>query len=464
MSEKRLLVLDGDTRTAAVARDCLAHLGRLDTATDATSAFAAAHAGPPDLIIANPQAPGVSEAGGIEGVLARAGGAGVVLILAGDGDQDSAAGAISRAAGRRYVAAPIVAEELVETVEKALALDQLRVDNARLHRTVATFNACRGLGRCLDPGTAFAEALDLLLTTTGRSRGLAHFRRPAVPGGEGLVFRGFSRTEARRLRGTLGTTEPLGHGAGARPPVVTGGPLHGLLAELGITEPGAALLVALAGTEREAGVISVFDDGSPFTDDERDLAAIVAQQAQVALENAERYQGAKTRALIDDVTGLHNAASFLEAADHEIERAARYGLQLSVLFLDIDRFKRVNDAHGHLVGSATLRHVGARLQDCVRQIDTLVRYGGDEFTILLTDTTPEAALTAAERIRNAVAGARFSDDEGNEVPVTASIGVACYPHDSKRRDELVDLADKAMYRAKSIGRNRVVEASELDAE
>ncbi len=464
MSEKRLLVLDGDTRTASVARETLARVGRIDSATDAATALEAIHAAPPDLMIANPEAPGVAEAGGVERVRARTGDAGLVLILSPDGDPGGAARGISGTDQQRYVAAPVVAEELARAVEQALALHQLRRENAQLQRTVATFNACRALGRCLDPGTAFAEALDLLLTTTGRSRGLAHFRRPAVPGGEGLIFRGFSRSEARRLRGTLGTTEPLGHGAGARPSVVSASPLHGLLAELGVAEPGSALLVPLAGSEREAGVVYVFDDGAPFADDELELAAVVAQQAQVALENAERYQGAKTRALIDDVTGLHNAAYFLEAADHEIERAARYGLQLSVLFLDIDRFKRVNDAHGHLIGSATLRHVAARLQDCVRQIDTLVRYGGDEFTMLLTDTTPEAALTAAERIRNAVAGARFSDDQGNEVSVTASIGVACYPHDSKGRDELVDLADKAMYRAKSIGRNRVAQASELDVE
>jgi len=459
MREKRLLVLDSDTRTAGVARACLAHLGRIDSATDATTALEAVHVDPPDVVIANPATPGVAEAGGIERVMASADGAGLVLIHASDGDDAAAPSDGSATPARSHVSAPVVAEELVAAVEGKLGLDQVREDNARLRRTVATFNACRPLARCLDPGTAFAEALDLLLATTRRSRGLAHFRRPAVAGGEGLVFRGFSRSEARRLRGTLGTTEPLGHGAGARPLVVTESPLHGLLAELGIAEPGSALLVPLAGTEREAGVMYVFDDGVAFSGDELELTAIVAEHAQIALENAERYQGAKTRALIDDVTGLHNAAYFLESADHEIERAARYGLQLSVLFLDIDRFKRVNDAHGHLIGSATLRHVAACLQDCVRQIDTLVRYGGDEFTLLLTDTTPEAATTAAERIRNAVAGARFSDEQGHRVAVTASIGVACYPHDSKWRDELVDLADKAMYRAKSIGRNRVAQAS-----
>ncbi len=464
MSEKRLLVLDGDIRTAAVARESLASFGHVEAPADAASAWAAIRAAPPDLIIANPNAAAVAEAGGLEHVLAGVGRPGLVLIVSSDDGETGANGEASAAEPLRYVTAPVTASDLVRAAQEVLALTDLRRDNARLQRTVAIFNDCHSLARCLDPGTAFAEALDLLLATTGRSRALAHFRRPSVPGGEGLIFRGFSRGEARRLRATLGTTEPLGHGAGARPSIVAESPLHGLLAELDIGEPGSAMLVPLAGSEREAGVMYVFDGGTPFSDEERELATIVGQQAQVALENAERYQGAKTRALIDDVTGLHNAAYFLEAADHEIERASRYGLQLSVLFLDIDRFKQVNDAHGHLIGSATLRHVATRLQDCVRQIDTLVRYGGDEFTILLTDTSPGAALTAAERIRNAVARARFSDDQGNQVAVTASIGVACYPHDSKRRDELVDLADKAMYRAKSVGRNRVAQATELDAD
>jgi diguanylate cyclase (GGDEF)-like protein len=347
-------------------------------------------------------------------------------------------------------------------VEQALVADELRRENARLRDSLTAYRECDQLARSLEPGTAFCEGLDLLLRTTGRSRGLAHFRRVAVPGGEGLIFRGFARTEAKRLRSTLGTTEPLGYGSSGQPQVVAESPLHGLLAELAVPEPGSALVVPLVGSERESGLMYVFDGGTPFSAEELERAAIVGQQGRIALENAERYQGAKTRALIDDLTGLHNAAYFLDAADHELERAARYGLQLSVLFLDIDRFKRVNDAHGHLIGSATLRHVATHLRDCVRPIDTLVRYGGDEFTILLTDTSPEAAMTAAERIRNAVAAALYREGDGNEVSVTVSIGVACYPHDSRQRDELVDLADKAMYRAKSIGRDRVALASELD--
>ena len=126
------------------------------------------------------------------------------------------------------------------------------------------------------------------------------------------------------------------------------------------------------------------------------------------------------------------------------------------------RFKLVNDRHGHLVGSDTLRQLARVLGECVRTVDTLARYGGDEFAALLTDTPPEDARTAAERIRATIAGVPYEDEEGRRVEVSVSIGVACYPGDSRDRDALVDLADKAMYRAKSLGRDRVVLAGELD--
>ncbi|MDZ7749479.1 MAG: diguanylate cyclase [Halofilum sp. (in: g-proteobacteria)] len=360
-----------------------------------------------------------------------------------------------RAGASGYVAAPSPEATLVAVAERALASRDLEHENTRLRSRLAAIDSCSRLLRCLDPATVYAVALDLLLGGTGRERGLAHFRRPSLPGSDGVVFRGFSRDETRAVRHELAEAEPVRHQLAGRPRVLADGPVHRTLRGHGIPEPGAALAMPLSGEEREAGMLYVFDGGDPFTELEIERAGVIAEHGQLALDNAERYQGAKARALIDDATGLHNIRYLLDSADHELERASRYGLELSVLFIDIDRFKRVNDAHGHLTGTGTLRHVAQRLQDCVRQIDTLARYGGDEFTALLTDTSPQAALTAAERIRATVAGSPFDDGQGNSVAVTVSIGVACYPHDSRQRDDLVDLADKAMYRAKSLGRDRV---------
>ena len=179
------------------------------------------------------------------------------------------------------------------------------------------------------------------------------------------------------------------------------------------------------------------------------------------LATAERYHHAKERAFIDDVTGVYNARYLLATADNEIQRAARYGNPLSVLFLDLDRFKSVNDVHGHLVGSDTLRALARLLSECVRQVDTLARYGGDEFTILLVDTPHDVAVKVAERIRSRIEAQLFEAGREGTLRLTISIGVATCPSHGSAREPLLDAADKAMYRAKSDGRNRVCSADDL---
>jgi diguanylate cyclase (GGDEF)-like protein len=161
------------------------------------------------------------------------------------------------------------------------------------------------------------------------------------------------------------------------------------------------------------------------------------------------------------VTEIYNARYLLSAADNEIRRAARYENALSVIFLDLDRFKMVNDRHGHLVGSDTLRKLSEILAQCVREIDTLARYGGDEFTILLVDTAHNQALAVAERIRSVVEERVFEAGRDASLRITLSIGVSTYPDHGEDRETLIDAADKAVYRAKSKGRNRVCSADEL---
>jgi len=159
---------------------------------------------------------------------------------------------------------------------------------------------------------------------------------------------------------------------------------------------------------------------------------------------------------------VYNARYLLQATTNEIQRAERYGRPLSVMFLDLDRFKLVNDRHGHLVGSRVLRRLSEVLSECVRQVDTLARYGGDEFTVLCVDTDLSTSLQVAERIRRTVAETIFEGEGGEPIRLTISIGVATFPEHSRERDGLLDLADKAMYRAKSQGRDCVCSASDLD--
>jgi two-component system cell cycle response regulator len=331
-----------------------------------------------------------------------------------------------------------------------------------LRAQLETERACEPLGSCLEPGKLYPMTLELLLEQLNCRRGIAFFSPSPAPGGAGVAARGFPEEvrdslirvliDEKSLESTMGRGE-IG--------VVPWGPLHHALGRVGLEAPGALLSVPLRGDDREVGHVWILSEGRRFDESDLEAARTIARRANTALATAERYHKAKEKAFIDDVTGIYNARYLLTTADNEIQRAARYGNPLSVLFLDLDRFKKVNDVHGHLIGSDTLRVLSKLLGECVRQVDTLARYGGDEFTILLVDTPHDVAIRIAERIRKRVEAHLFEAGHDGTLRLTISIGVATCPLHGEAREPLLDAADKAMYRAKSKGRNRVSSANEL---
>ena len=347
----------------------------------------------------------------------------------------------------------------IRVAERLLEDSRLVAENRFLRETIRVMEDCRPLANCLEPGQLYPMCLDLLLRAIGRSRGIALFRREGV-NQDAVALRGFGDEQAARLCRVLLEEKPVDldtyHGIA----VLDRGPLHEALRAAAI--PVSTLLaVSFGGEGRESGMVVLFDDGKAFGPYDVERADIVARHGISALANAGTYATAKERAFIDDVTKAYNARYLLSTVENEIQRADRYGNPLSVLFLDLDRFKLVNDQHGHLVGSETLRRLSTLLEQCVRQVDTLARYGGDEFTIVLVDTDHEAALRIAERIRNTIAQHVFEVNRTARLALTISIGVATCPDHGTTRDALLDAADKAMYRAKSEGRNRVCSAGEL---
>jgi diguanylate cyclase (GGDEF)-like protein len=166
-------------------------------------------------------------------------------------------------------------------------------------------------------------------------------------------------------------------------------------------------------------------------------------------------QQAKLLSETDELTGLLNMRGFAIAANRLFGQALRYGRPASVLMIDSDSLKAVNDRHGHEAGNRLLRQVANAMQAELRATDLPARYGGDEFILLLSETPPKGALEVAERIRNAV-GSRALAIEGHNVASTISIGVACFPEDGRTLDQLAARADRALYQAKQEGRNRVV--------
>jgi diguanylate cyclase (GGDEF)-like protein len=174
-------------------------------------------------------------------------------------------------------------------------------------------------------------------------------------------------------------------------------------------------------------------------------------------ESAERARAehAEELASHDGLTGLYNHRMFYSLLSEEIVRAQRYKHAVSLLMLDIDHFKRVNDTHGHQAGDIILRGLSDLLGNQARAIDRVCRYGGEEITVILPETDATAAMNIAERLRAAVERQPFDIDSGKTVGITVSIGVATYPQQVDVLEKLVKAADTALYAAKQGGRNRV---------
>jgi two-component system, cell cycle response regulator len=169
---------------------------------------------------------------------------------------------------------------------------------------------------------------------------------------------------------------------------------------------------------------------------------------------ARFHEEIRNRISYDQLTGLLARESLYLALETELARCARYSLPLAVLMMDLDRFKSVNDRHGHLMGSHVLAEVGGLIRRSIRAADVAARYGGEEFVAYLSETNLAGAAQVAERIRTAIDRHRFTLD-GTTLAVTISIGIACCPEHGRDIGTLVRRADRALYRAKSGGRNRV---------
>ena len=231
--------------------------------------------------------------------------------------------------------------------------------------------------------------------------------------------------------------------------------LHARNAEVGIQETRGdthgepARLLELAARDESFGRLGVFAN-EPL--DTRALDALVAH-GSLALANARAHEAALLRADRDDLTGIANYGRVMSVLEHELERAHRYGRALAVIIFDIDGLKRWNDLFGHEAGNVALVGVATLLRQRSRLSDTAGRYGGDEFVLVLPETTTDGAVAVAEKVRTAF---ESRPPSGDEAPLTVSAGVASAPADGKTAAELMAAADARLYRAKAEGRNRVI--------
>jgi diguanylate cyclase (GGDEF)-like protein len=209
------------------------------------------------------------------------------------------------------------------------------------------------------------------------------------------------------------------------------------------------------------GVIELINCVGAEGFDPRDLKLLEALSdfAAIALENARHVKRIHELTIKDDCTSLYNARHMGFILDTEIYRSQRYNYEFSIVFIDLDHFKQVNDTHGHLVGSRLLAEMGEALKGNCRLIDFAFRYGGDEFVILLPQTSKENAINVARRLHKLVRETVWLQNEGLNITVTPSVGLAAYPADSKTKEGLLHLADEAMYLVKNTNRDSVAAAN-----
>lgn len=209
--------------------------------------------------------------------------------------------------------------------------------------------------------------------------------------------------------------------------------------------------------DRILGVMEVVNKakGERFTEEDLRLLMKLVNQAALAVERVMLHQKMEELVITDDLTKLFNSRYLNKVIETEILRCSRYRTSVALVFMDLDFFKYVNDNYGHLVGSKVLIEAGQLVLNQLRRTDVVARYGGDEFVMVLPQTSPQGAKIIAERIRKRLERNVFLSKEGFHIKITASFGVASYPESAKTKEDLLRLADEAMYMVKHQNRNGV---------
>lgn len=230
----------------------------------------------------------------------------------------------------------------------------------------------------------------------------------------------------------------------------------------GGTEGRAAVGFPLRSRGRLVGVLVGLDSASASRPHEVgrvwDALLPLLETAATAFENALLFKRAEALSVTDDLTGLYNSRYLRQVLARETKRSARAARPLSLLFIDLDGFKTINDSYGHLAGSRALVEAGAVIRWCGRETDVAARFGGDEFALVLPETGASGALAVAHRVRERVAAHGFLAAEGHEIHLTCSVGVATLPDAARSPEELVQASDAAMYEVKARGKNDIAVA------
>jgi diguanylate cyclase (GGDEF)-like protein len=351
-----------------------------------------------------------------------------------------------KSGARDYLLKPCPPEQLYHLVNTCIDQRRLLDENFLLKRQIRLYHRGQSIASLIDIDRLFALTVSTLISEIGQGRGFAFLSTEneisKIDGNEGVNLEE-ALTLAQALLPALPEIKQIRifQGDDLLPLLLPGGPI-----EL------KTLCVFPFRCEKnvKGGLVLI----NPHCDDFSstlpvDNLIFLAEQATLSFENAFRFQGARELIYTDDLTGLYNYRYLQKVLDLEIRRSQRYNLSFSLVFIDLDRFKIVNDTRGHLTGSDVLRECAELLRHCVRDVDILFRYGGDEFTILLVESTAQAAASVAERIRSTIEAFNFQQESGNPLRLTATLGYATYPENAMDKKSILEMADRAMYHGKS---------------
>src|SRR6266481_4804651 len=221
------------------------------------------------------------------------------------------------------------------------------------------------------------------------------------------------------------------------------------------------ICVPLKSKHRVLGVIQLINCAmESFGEQEMFFLHALCDYAAIAIDNARAVEKIQELTITDDCTGLYNARHLYKTLEAEVYRSQRFSYEFSVVFLDLDHFKQVNDGHGHLVGSRLLHEIGYRIKACLRLIDYAFRYGGDEFVVLLPQTNKEQGLVVAKRLREMIRGTSFEMEGNVSLTIRTSMGLATFPEDAKSAHEIIRQADEMMYMVKNNNRDSIAVAQQ----
>ena len=233
--------------------------------------------------------------------------------------------------------------------------------------------------------------------------------------------------------------------------------------EMPFASPGppvrSAICMPLRWQDRTLGVIELLNyRASTLTEETMAFLHVLCDYAAIAIQNVRAVERIQELTITDDCTGLFNSRHLFSVLESELERSRRFTLPFSLIFIDLDHFKRVNDEHGHLTGSRLLAEIARTIKQNIRGIDSAFRYGGDEFIVLLPQTGKDAALEVTQRLLHSLHDTRYLLSDGLELRMMASFGIASYPDDGNSIQEIIGVADEMMYLVKNSSRGNIAVA------